>query len=71
MSGWVERRTADGSWTLAHGVHGETFHSLAGAWTQARERYAGACRMRERARELAEAGVARRCDCSTSERGSA
>jgi len=54
---WIERRTADGSSTLAHGAHGETFHSLSGAWTQARERYARECRLRERALELARAGT--------------
>lgn len=54
---WVERVTADGSSTLAHGAHGETFHSMSGAWTQARERYAGDCRLRERAIELASVGT--------------
>ncbi len=54
---WVERRTADGSFTLAHGEHGETFHSLSGAWTQARQRYAAECRLRERALELARSDV--------------
>lgn len=54
---WIERRTADGSSTLAHGEHGETFHSLSGAWTQARERYAAECRLRERALQLARAGT--------------
>ncbi len=54
---WIERLTADGSSTFAHGAHGETFHSLSGAWTQARERYAGECRLRERAFELASANV--------------
>ncbi len=50
---WIERRTADGSFTLEHGLHGETYHSLSGAWTQARERYARGCRLRERALEIA------------------
>ncbi len=54
---WIERRTADGSSTLAHGGHGETFHSLSGAWTQARQRYAAECRLRERALELASTGT--------------
>lgn len=53
---WIERLTADGSSTLAHGDHGETYHSTSGAWTQARERYARGCRLRERALELADAG---------------
>jgi len=48
---WKPVRTADGSWTLAHPVHGETCHSLAGAWQEARERYAEPCRLRARARE--------------------
>lgn len=37
---WREQRTDDGSWTLLHPEHGEGCHSLAGAWSQARERYA-------------------------------
>jgi tRNA U34 5-methylaminomethyl-2-thiouridine-forming methyltransferase MnmC len=49
--GWRAVRTADGSWTLAHPGHGETCHSIHGAWTQARERYAIPCRLRELARE--------------------
>jgi chorismate dehydratase len=53
---WIEQRTDDGSFTLAHPVHGETYHSTSGAWTQARERYAGGCRLRERALELAADG---------------
>lgn len=39
-SAWRAQRTDDGSWTLLHPVHGESCHSLAGARTQARERYA-------------------------------
>ncbi|MCY2960159.1 MAG: MnmC family methyltransferase [Planctomycetota bacterium] len=54
---WTERLTADGSSTLAHADHGETFHSMSGAWTQARERYARECRLRERALELAPSGT--------------
>jgi len=50
MAGWEGVRTADGSWTLAHPLHGQTCHSRAGAWQEARERYAAACRLRERAR---------------------
>ncbi len=40
-------RTADGSFTLAHPGHGQTCHSSAGAWLEARERYARPCRLRE------------------------
>lgn len=47
---WKAHRTADGSWTLAHPVHGESCHSSSGAWQQARERYAAACRLNELAR---------------------
>lgn len=52
-------RTADGSWTLLHGGHGEGFHAREGAWTQAIERYARECRLRERASELAARGARR------------
>lgn len=45
---WTTFVTADGSRTLLHPVHGEACHSRAGAWQQARERYAGACRLAER-----------------------
>ncbi len=64
---WIERRTADGSSTLAHPAHGETLHSVSGAWTQARERYARECRLRERAAELVREGRAtlRLCDVGT------
>lgn len=48
---WTPFRTDDGSWTLVHSGHGEACHSLAGAWQQARERYAGPCRLAELARE--------------------
>lgn len=51
--GWARVVTGDGSLTLAHPLHGQTCHSRAGAWTEARERYAAACRIRERALELA------------------
>jgi tRNA U34 5-methylaminomethyl-2-thiouridine-forming methyltransferase MnmC len=44
---WVPLRTADGSTTLVHPVHGEACHSRAGAWQEARERYARACRLHE------------------------
>jgi tRNA U34 5-methylaminomethyl-2-thiouridine-forming methyltransferase MnmC len=39
---WRAQRTEDGSWTLVHPGHGQACHSLHGAWTQARERYASA-----------------------------
>jgi tRNA U34 5-methylaminomethyl-2-thiouridine-forming methyltransferase MnmC len=53
---WTPVQTEDGSYTLAHPQHGETCHSRAGAWTESRERYASACRLRERARELRDRG---------------
>lgn len=45
---WTLQRTDDGSVTLAHPLHGETCHSRSGAWTEARERYAGPCRLADR-----------------------
>jgi tRNA U34 5-methylaminomethyl-2-thiouridine-forming methyltransferase MnmC len=54
---WRELATADGSWTLFHAGVGESCHSRSGAWQQACERYAGACRLAERAR----AGEWREC----------
>jgi chorismate dehydratase len=48
-SRWLPERTADGSWTLFDVARGEACHSLDGAWTQALERYARPCRLRERA----------------------
>lgn len=48
-SGWRPERTDDGSWTLAHPLHGETCHSSAGAWQEACERYAGPCALAARA----------------------
>jgi chorismate dehydratase len=44
---WRALGTADGSATLVHPVHGEACHSRAGAWQEARERYAQACRLPE------------------------
>jgi len=44
---WIPLTTDDGSLTLVHPGHGEACHSRAGAWQQARERYAGACRLAE------------------------
>lgn len=46
---WLPVRTEDGSFTLAHPGHGQCCHSEAGAWEEARQRYAAACRLRERA----------------------
>ena len=46
---WLPVRTDDGSYTLAHPLHGETCHSRAGAWEESRLRYAQACRLPERA----------------------
>lgn len=40
---WRSLVTGDGSTTLVHPLHGEAFHSRAGAWEEARERYARAC----------------------------
>lgn len=46
---WERVLTEDGSFTLRHPHHGETCHSLSGAWLEARERFARPCRLRERA----------------------
>jgi tRNA U34 5-methylaminomethyl-2-thiouridine-forming methyltransferase MnmC len=62
MQPWEPVLTADGSWTLRHPVHAQTCHSLAGAWQESRERYAAACRLRERARP---GGVLRLLDIGT------
>ena len=59
---WTPVRTADGSWTLRHGGHGEACHSLSGAWRQARERYAIPCRIRDIALER---GLVRLLDVGT------
>jgi tRNA U34 5-methylaminomethyl-2-thiouridine-forming methyltransferase MnmC len=48
---WHPVRTADGSWTLRHAALGATCHSLAGAWSQAVQRYAEPCRLRQLGRE--------------------
>lgn len=58
-AGWTRVVTDDGSTTLAHPRHGEACHSRAGAWTESRERYAQACRVRARALELAALGRTR------------
>ena len=47
---WSAERTDDGSWTLRR-ADGVACHSTAGAWTQACERYAAPCRLRELAAE--------------------
>jgi len=39
-AGWTAVRTEDGSWTMAAPGHGQACHSTAGAWREARERYA-------------------------------
>jgi tRNA U34 5-methylaminomethyl-2-thiouridine-forming methyltransferase MnmC len=52
MSTWSERPTADGSWTLWNEALGEACHSSAGAWQQARLRYARACRLHEHGRNV-------------------
>lgn len=44
---WRSLTTGDGSITLVHPVHGEACHSRAGAWQEARERYAQACQLAE------------------------
>ena len=62
---WQPVLTTDGSWTLAHPLHGETCHSRAGAWEQARERYARPCRLAERARAPARPEVLRVLDVGT------
>lgn len=46
---WIPQCTEDGSWTLVSSAHGEACHSSAGAWYEARERYAHPCRLEERA----------------------
>ena len=48
---WTPRQTEDGSWTLVHSGHREACHSRSGAWLEARERYAQACRLAERSDE--------------------
>lgn len=51
-SEFVPLETADGSLTFVHPLHGQTFHSRSGAWQEARERYAAACRLAQRARDI-------------------
>ncbi|MEO6708064.1 MAG: hypothetical protein ABI054_10550, partial [Planctomycetota bacterium] len=60
---WRAQRTEDGSWTLLHPLHGESCHSLAGAWTQARERYASL--IADLPREITARGVVRLLDIGT------
>lgn len=59
---WTPVETDDGSWTLRRESDGVTCHSLAGAWTQARERYAQPCRL---AQLGAERGRVRLLDVGT------
>jgi len=59
---WTPIRTADGSWTLRDETLGQACHSLSGAWKQARQRYAGPCRIREVGLER---GVVRLLDIGT------
>lgn len=54
---WELVLTADGTPTLRHPVHGEACHSVAGAFTQARERYVRGARVRERLCAAGEAAV--------------
>ena len=44
---WTALRTDDGSWTVRDEVVGESCHTTSGAWLEARERYAGPCRLGE------------------------
>lgn len=46
---WEALETEDGSWTLLESGLGQACHAREGAWTEARERYAGPTRLRERA----------------------
>jgi tRNA U34 5-methylaminomethyl-2-thiouridine-forming methyltransferase MnmC len=46
---WEALETEDGSWTLLDSGLGQACHAREGAWTEARERYAGPTRLRERA----------------------
>jgi tRNA U34 5-methylaminomethyl-2-thiouridine-forming methyltransferase MnmC len=46
---WKALQTEDGSWTLVESGLGQACHAREGAWTEARERYAGPTRLRERA----------------------
>ena len=62
---WAPERTADGSWTLRHPVHGQACHSLGGAWTEALERYARPCRVAQLARERGAGAPVRVLDVGT------
>ena len=46
---WARLVTDDGSPTLIHPDHGQACHTTAGAWQEARGRYAAPCRLAERA----------------------
>lgn len=54
---WKPLVTADGSPTLRHPVHGQACHTADGAWLEARERYARACRLDQLARRTPGARV--------------
>jgi len=54
---WRELETDDGSCTLQRTSDAVTCHSTAGAWTQARERYARACRIAELGAERGEVAL--------------
>jgi tRNA U34 5-methylaminomethyl-2-thiouridine-forming methyltransferase MnmC len=60
---WRAQLTDDGSWTLLHPLHGESCHSQAGAWTQARERYASV--IADLPPEIVATGVVRLLDIGT------
>lgn len=61
---WCVEWTRDGSPTLRHSALGEACHSREGAWQEARERYAAATRLRERAL-AGDLSVARLLDVGT------
>jgi len=61
---WQAVPTDDDSWTFVDRRHGEACHSRAGAWTEACERYAGPCQLRERGLERV-GGLVRLLDVGT------
>jgi tRNA U34 5-methylaminomethyl-2-thiouridine-forming methyltransferase MnmC len=61
---WLPLATADGSWTLVSSELAEACHSRAGAWQQARLRYADGCRLRARS-EAGDRRVLRVLDVGT------
>lgn len=62
---WTPVRTADGSWTLHAEAVGESCHSHAGAWQQARERYAAGCDLAGAGQRVGPGGVVRLLDVGT------